>query len=263
MKIFSYIPLIFLAFTILDASDTQSSNQYSYWNVQALYGNEFHEPFNPVDIHKTLLTIENSSLWEWGSSFGFIDLLKSDENDDSATAIYGEWYPSASLSKLTNTDFGSGTLRDVSLTAGINAGRKSTGANPLVYLPGITIDLTLPTFAFFNLGAYAYIDRGTINNGVSNGCHKTGFQATSAWLLPFSINDTKVRFEGFIDYISSHGACTEQILTQPRIAFDFGNFIGLSSNHLFGGIEYQYWYNKFGIHNLNESFPQALLMYRF
>ncbi len=263
MKFFSSIPLIFLAFTILDASDTQSSNGYSYWDVQALYGNQFHEPFNPEDIHKTLITIENSSGWEWGNSFAFIDIAKSDANDDRATSIYGEWYPSASLSKLTDTDWNSGILKDVSLTAGINAGRKSTGANPLVYLPGITVDLTLPSFAFFNLGAYAYIDRGAINNGTSNGCHETGFQANSAWLLPFSISNTKMRFEGFVDYISSHGACTDQLLTQPQISIDIGTLIGVSSNHLFGGIEYQYWHNKFGIHNLNESFPQALLMYRF
>lgn len=263
MKFFSFIPLIFFAFTILNASETPSSNQYNNWNIQLLYGNEFREPFNPTDVHKTLITIENSSGWEWGNSFAFIDILKSDENDQRATAIYGEWYPSASISKLTESDLSYGILRDASITAGINAGRKSTGANPLAYLPGITVDLTLPSFAFFNVGGYAYIDRGTINNGDSNGCHQTGFQATSAWLLPFSISDTKVRFEGFVDYISSHGKCTEQVLTQPRISFDFGSLIGLSSNHLFGGIEYQYWRNKFGIRNLDENFPQALLMYRF
>lgn len=260
MKFLKSITLIAL---VLTAAYAQMPNQYSSWNAQLLHGNGFREPFNPTDVHKTLLTIENSFGWEWGNSFAFVDISKSDEADKRATAIYAEWYPSASISKLTNTDFNYGIIRDASITAGINVGRKSTGANPLAYLPGITVDLTIPSFTFINIGGYAYIDRGTINNGQSNGCQETGFQASLAWLLPFSINDTKVRFEGFIDYISSHGQCSEQVLTQPRISFDFGSLIGISSNHLFGGIEYQYWHNKFGNRSLDENFPQALLMYRF
>lgn len=258
-----FLKTILLITLISTSTYAQTPIRYSNWNAQLLYGNRFREPFNPTDVHKTLLTIENSSGWGWGNSFGFIDISKSDETDKRATAIYGEWYPSVSISKLTETNFSYGLLRDVSMTGGINAGRKSTGANPLVYLPGITVDLTIPSFAFLNVGGYAYIDKGTIKNGQSNGCHETGFQATSAWLLPFTINETKVRFEGFIDYITSHGKCSEQVLAQPRISFDFGSLIGLSSNHLFGGIEYQYWHNKFGNRNLDESFPQALLMYRF
>jgi nucleoside-specific outer membrane channel protein Tsx len=260
MKNITFFLLITMHFLTLHATQT---NNYSYWNVQALYGAKFNEPFNPKEVHKATATIENSSKWNWGNSFAFIDVVKSDSNDRNAVSIYGEWYPSASLTSISDSSLNFGIVQDISLTGGINVGRKSTGANPLVYLPGVTVDLTLPSFAFFNLGVYAYIDRGTINNGVSNGCHQTGFQITPSWLLPFSIGKTNLRFDGFLDYISSHGECSQQILTQPRITFDAGNIFGISSNHFYVGIEYQYWHNKFGIKNLDESFPQALLMYRF
>lgn len=42
---------------------------YSSWNIQALYGNDFQEPFNPKDVSKAILTMENSAGWSWGSSF--------------------------------------------------------------------------------------------------------------------------------------------------------------------------------------------------
>jgi nucleoside-specific outer membrane channel protein Tsx len=260
MKSITFFLLIIFHIFTLHATKT---NTHNYWNVQALYGTKFKEPFNPANVHKTLMTIENSSKWNWGNSFAFIDIAKSDTHDHDATSLYAEWYPSASLADISNSDLNFGIVKDISFTAGINAGHKSTGANPLVYLPGITVDLTFPSFVFFNLGIYAYIDRGTINNGRSNGCHQTGLQVTPAWLLPFTISKTNLRFEGFLDYISSHGECYEQLLTQPRISFDAGDIFGISSNHFFMGIEYQYWHNKFGIKNLDESFPQALLMYRF
>ena len=35
------------------------------------------------------------------------------------------------------------------------------------------------------------------------------------------------------------------------------------SGHLFVGLEYQYWYHKYGLKNLNESLPQALVVWKF
>ena len=116
-------------------TDAPKGGGYSNWDVQLLYGNGFREPGNPNDVAKTTFTIENASAWSWGSSYFFIDVLHSDSSDQNAWEGYGEWYPSASLGKMTGKDLSLGILKDVSLTTGINAGRKSTGANPLVFLP--------------------------------------------------------------------------------------------------------------------------------
>ena len=242
---------------------------YSNWNVQFLHGSHFQEPFNPANVHKDIITIENSSAWSWGSSYFFIDTLYSSENElnvdgyeVSAWEGYAEWYPSASISKMTGADLSVGILNDVSLTMGINAGRKSTGSDPLVYLPGLTFDLKLPGFAFFSLGTYAYIDQGQVNNGDSNDCHSSGAQVTPSWLVPFSIGDADFQFGGFIDFITAHGHCESQVVSQPQLTMDVGKMLGATPGKFYAGVEYQYWNNKFGFEGMDEHFPQVMAAYK-
>ena len=234
---------------------------YSNWDMQVLYGNQFREPGNPNDVAKGIVTFENSSGWSWGSSYFFVDILRSDGNDQHATEVYAEWYPSASLSKLSGTRLSLGPLRDVSATLGINAGTKSTGAEPLVFLPGLTLDLNIPGFKFFSLGTYAYIDQGRIS-GASNGCHSTTYQVTPSWSLPFSIGAVKLSFDGFVDFIGSHGQCARQVLSQPQLKLDLGALWAIPGK-VSVGIEWQYWDNKFGIDGLKESFPQLMVQWVF
>lgn len=229
---------------------------YSSWDVQLLYGTKFREPGNPADVAKQITTFENSSGWSWGSSYFFVDVLKSNGEDNHATEVYGEWYPSASLSKLSGNKLAFGPVRDVSATFGINAGTKSTGAAPMVYLPGATFDLSIPGFKFFSLGTYAYIDEGRIN-GASNGCHSTTYQITPSWSLPFAFGGIKLSFDGFVDFIGSHGSCASQTLSQPQLKLDVGSFWS-KSGKAYVGVEWQYWRNKFGIQGLDENFPQLL-----
>jgi nucleoside-specific outer membrane channel protein Tsx len=234
---------------------------YSNWDAQLLHGSRFREPGIAGDVSKGILTIENAAGWSWGSSYFFVDVLRSDGTDSHATEVYSEWYPSASLSKLSGRAFAFGPVRDVSATLGINAGTKSTGAAPLVLLPGATLDLKLPGFAFFSLGTYFYIDKGRIG-GASNGCHDTTYQLTPSWALPFRIGSVQLSFDGFIDFIGSHGQCESQIISQPQLKVDLASF-GAKPGVFQVGIEWQYWRNKFGIEGLNESFPQALFVWKY
>lgn len=234
---------------------------FSTWNAQLLYGSDFQEPGNPIDVGKAILTFENASGWEWGSSFFFVDIIRSDKHDAHSSEVYGEWFPSASLSALTGKDLSLGLLRNISVTMGINAGTKNTGANPLVYLPGLTFDLNLPGFAFFSIGAFAYIDDGRFS-GQDNGCHDTTYQVTPSWSLPFALGKAKFSFDGFIDFIGDHGQCVSQVLSQAQLKIEVARF-GSKPDTLHAGIEWQYWDDKFGIDGLNESFPQALLVWKF
>ena len=250
------------------AQDADSSDQapvagsFSAWNMQVLYGTDFEEPFNPNQVGKLTLSIENSAAWSWGSSYFFVDTLYSTQNDNGAWDLYGEWYPSASFGKMSGKDLSAGIFKDISLTMGLNAGRKSTGASPLVFLPGTTIDFKLPGFAFFSLGLYAYIDEGKFD-GESNGCNNTGFQATSSWLVPFHLGKTDWQFGGFGEYITAHGACVEQFVSQTQLLVDLGKAFGRSPEKFYAGIEYVYWNNKFGNKGLDESVPQFMMMYKF
>lgn len=243
------------------ANQAATFEGFSTWDIQALYGTTFREP-GVHDVKKGTATLENSSAWSWGSSYFFIDYLRSDSADQNASEFYGEWYPSASISRMFGRDYSQRLLlRDVLITTGFNMGSKSTGAAPFVFLPGLTFDLKFPLFQFFSLGTYAYIDKGRMN-GQGNGCNSTTYQITPSWSLPFGFGSAKFRFDGFIDYIGSHGQCAHQVVSQPTIKLDLGNFRG-KPERLLAGVEWAYWRNKYGISGLNQTATQGVLMWVF
>ena len=248
----------------LGAAGNAAAEIWSDTEVQVLYGDKFQEPFNPQDIAKTIITLQHAGGWEYGRNFFFFDMLRSDGADNAAGEIYGEWYSTFSFSKMFSTEMKFGIIKDVGFTAGLNYGAKSGAgptAQPTVFLPGITVDLDLPGFAFFNVDILAYMDRGKFG-GVDNGCNADSYQITPSWKLPFTLGSTKWSFEGFADFMGDHGACEFSILTQPQLRLDVGNFMG-KPDKMFVGIEYQYWKNKYGIKDLEDNFPQLLGVWKF
>ncbi|HEU5280367.1 MAG TPA: hypothetical protein VFU82_00040 [Gammaproteobacteria bacterium] len=243
------------------ADQASTSKAFTTTDIQALYGNSFREPGVSNIIARTV-TLENSAGWSWGSSYFFMDYIRYNQSAQNATEFYSEWYPSVSISKTTHADFSARPiLDDILITMGVNAGSNNTGASPLVFLPGLTFNLKIPKFQFFSLGAYAYMDKGRIGS-TGNGCNNTTYQITPSWSLPFDIGSASFRFDGFVDYIGSHGQCSHQIVSQPTLKLDLGNFRG-RPNRLFAGVEWSYWRNKFGISGLNQTAPQAVVMWVF
>src|SRR4029079_6480657 len=111
------------------------------------------------------------------SSYFFMDYLRSSPNDANASEYYGEWYPSVSLNWINGKPLCLTGINDILITMGVNAGAKTTGGAPVVFLPGLTFDVKIPFFQFFPLGTYAYMDKGRVNQ-YGNGCNTTGFQIT-------------------------------------------------------------------------------------
>ncbi len=243
------------------ASQESSDKGFSSWDIQALYSSDFHEPGINQDVGKFTSTLENSASWRWGSSYFFTDYLRSNSIEEHAVEFYGEWYPSASIAKIFDIDREKCFLKDVLITMGVNAGSKSTGATPLVYLPGVTLDFKIPGFQFFSVGTYAYLDHGRIN-GQGNGCNASSYQITPSWSVPFEIDIMRFRFDGFVDFIGSHGECSSQVVAQPTIKLDLGNFAG-KPDRLLAGVEWAYWRNKYGIKDLDQTAPQAVVMWVF
>ena len=97
------------------------------------------------------------------------------------------------------------------------------------------------------------------------------------WAYPFKIGSTSWSIEGHIEYID--GADTEEfvsgvgkvgegereswILAQPQLRLDLGEVMYGQAGQLFVGIEYQYWDNKLGDKDTDESVVQALAVWRF
>ncbi len=238
----------------------QAGEPFSAWDVQLLYGTSYHEPDVAPDISKALVTFENAAGWKWGSSYFFVDLLRSySAADQSATEVYGEWYPSASLRAMSGRGPGSGFVRDVSLTMAVNAGTRSTGSQTMVLLPGVTAELAVPGFKLLTLGVYAYVDRTKID-GEEFGAHGTGIQITPSWSVPFHIGRASLVLDGFADYIGEHGELSYQVLAQPQLKVDISPLWHREGKVLVG-VEWQIWKNKYGIYGLDESVPQALVFW--
>ena len=229
--------------------------------LQLLHGSGFKEPFNPRSVSKTTASLQHAAGYSWGSSYAYVDFLKSDAAERHAEEFFAEAYVYPSLSRLTGRSWSASIVKDVALSAGVNYGEKNDGANPKALLAGVIFFFDLPSFAFAQMSTHAYFDRGEFK-GQPTGCQGDGYQITPAWSLPFQLSTAKLTFEGFVDYTSAHGQCHDQLLTQPQLRVDVGDFFGMPKK-LFAGIEYQYWQNKFGIKGLNDEVPQALLVWKF
>ncbi|HEU0200801.1 MAG TPA: outer membrane protein OmpK [Burkholderiaceae bacterium] len=244
------------------------------------YGTKFREPFNPfaakdpnkpwqndTDVTKYYLTLQHASGHKLGRNFFFVDILNSTKNDPPGPSghgeIYSEGYTSLSLSKLTGATLSFGPVADVNLTAGYNYGAKSNGANPRVFLAGVTVDFKVPGFIFFNVDVLSYNDKGRFAGGPS--INDTTYQITPVWLSKFSLGPTNWVFTGHVDFIGKRcpatGSCDgrkTEILAQPELRMDVGQFVGKKET-VYLGIKYNWWRNKFGFDGLNESNPQLQL----
>lgn len=261
-----------LAAMIAAAFATVGTAQAADWSdteVQVLRGTKFRDNGDKsTEFGKTIVTLNHVSGYKYGGNFFFVDFQRSDSggSDNGASEVYGEYYHTLSYTKVRGIDWSKNFVKDIGLSTGFNWGSKNStfGSNARVLLVGPSVDLNIPGFAFFNFAAQAYIDRGRFNGfggGKLCGSNSTGVQFTPAWAAPFSIGPAKFEFSGFVDIITNHGSCATQVLAQPQLRWDVGNHFGKPGT-MFLGVEYQYWDNKFGSKQRNESFPQLLLAWK-
>jgi len=232
--------------------------QWSNSEIQYLHGGNYQEPFNPNDVSQSIITITNAHGWTYGRNFFFMDTLFTESGQSSQTNLYGEAYSTLSLSKISGLDLSYGIFKDFGLTGGINLGENmnSRRSGFRAWLYGITLDFNLPGFDYFNVDFLRQRVTETADIG-------TSWQITPVWKLPFEIAGTKWSFEGFADFIGKKGdRAARQALAQPQLRLDIGDLWG-NRSHLYLGIEYQYWHNKYGIKGLHDNVPQALLLWQF
>lgn len=262
-RIFLAISLYLCVFFNLSSS----AADWSHAEISLIKGDQYHDNSNEKDIKKTIITLQYASGYKYGQNFFFIDAIKADANDNRHGEIYGEYYHTISLAKIKGYDWSKDLIRDLGLKGGINYGAKNSpfGPNPEVYLAGPSIDWNVPGFSFLNLSILAYVDNSTYSGfgrGYSCGSASTTYIIAPSWKAPLSVGNHKFSFEGFLDIIGKHGDCEEQVIFQPQFRWDVGNYFGQPGT-IFVGVEYQYWKSKYGIGGRKESFPQALLSWKF
>ncbi|MXZ34244.1 MAG: nucleoside-binding protein [Acidobacteria bacterium] len=251
-----WVVTAFLVLATPAAAAAQAEFHYQYGKLA--------NPFSGARENTSILTVQHAAGWRLGDSFFFLDILNDGLQDGfNDKDLYGEWYPTLSLGKVSGKKFQLGPIRDISVIGGLNFG---ADANVLKYLPGVRASWKVPGFAFLNTDVMAYIDG---NSGASSGGAprtSNSFTVDVNWALPFRLGSQSFLMGGHAEYI---GASTDEfgnrvkgwILAQPQLTWDLGAAFG-AANHLLVGIEYQYWRNKLGVEE-DEYAPQLLLIWRF
>jgi nucleoside-specific outer membrane channel protein Tsx len=253
---------VIVVLLLLVAAPCARAQNFSVSDLQITYGPNFKEPGISEGVPKNDFTFENITTWSWGSSLVFVDVLRSwSDADQNAKEVYGEWYPSVSLRKVSGRKPSTGFLRDVSATIGLNSGVRSTGPAPFAVLPGATFELNVPGFSFVSVGTFAYIDRGRFE-GQPTGCAATTYQVTPAWSLPFKAGGAALSFDGFVDFIGEHAQCKAMILSQPQLRLDI-SALWHKPGTIYAAVELDYWHNKYGIEGLHENFWLPVFLWKF
>ncbi|MBS0354761.1 MAG: hypothetical protein JSR83_12795 [Proteobacteria bacterium] len=253
---------IVAALTLAGGAGQAVAADWSETEVQVLNGSGFRDPVSGNDVRKTTITLQHVSGYTYGRNYFFIDSYWGSGKAQRSNDIYGEYYHYLSLSKTAGVNLGEGFLKDISLTAGVNAGSSTGGAGTRILLYGVTLDFAVPGFSYFNVDLLAYDDRSHFD-GVRPDYSRT-YQLTPVWRLPFNIGSTQWSFEGFCDFIGARGEGTvRQTLCQPQLRLDVGQLVSGRRDAIYVGTEYNYWRNKYGIDGLNESFANIMMVVKF
>lgn len=207
-------------------------------------------------------TVQHASGWVLGDLFFFFDMVNA---EDASLDIYGEAYPSLSLSKVSGGRVWFGPIRDVSLLMGFNW---AADADVRKYLPGVGLSWNIPGFLFLNTWVTAFLDGsgGADSGGAPS--ETSSFMVEVNWDYPFEIGKASFSIEGHVEYIGDRSNefgedVSWWINGQPQLRLDLGEHLYGQSGQLFIGTEFWFWVNKLGDPSTDESAFQALLVWRF
>lgn len=220
-------------------------------NVQFLYGDQFELSGNE---EQSIISFEHASGWKYGDNHLFVDVTAPDKE---GTEVYGEWSTRVAPGRFFDITAKEGLFKEAFLTAEYDFGNSGgfciddevVELETRVLLYGGAIDLNLPGFNFFQLNVQVRDD--------DNQDGQT-YQITPVWGMNFDIAALSFEFSGFIDFAGDEGDSEANILAQPQLLLDVGEFFNAPKS-LYVGTEYQYWENKYGVKGIDESFAQAMV----
>jgi nucleoside-specific outer membrane channel protein Tsx len=251
------VGLLATTFAIGSQAEIWSSTEVHYSNGDLL--NAFDN--NGGEINTSILTLQHAGGHKYGDNFFFIDHSRA---KDTKTELYGEWYSNFSLGAITGNDMSFGAVKDVGLIAGFNF---AADVDKLWLLPGVRLALDLPGFAFANLDITGY-NHVTTKTGDKE--EESSYMLDFNWAYPFKAGGLSWSVEGHAEYIAgrdmkdiSAGKCEDWILAQPQVRLDLGEALGGEAGNFYVGLEYQYWKNKLGQKDKNESTVQLQTVWNF
>jgi nucleoside-specific outer membrane channel protein Tsx len=242
------------------------SSQAEIWSSTEMHysSGDLLNPFSKKEVGTTIITLQHAGGHKYGKNFFFVDHSRT---KDSGTEFYGEWYSTFSLGAITGSDMSFGAVKDVGLIAGFNF---APSVDKIILLPGVSLALDLPGFAFANLDITGYNHVTTATDAKEE---ESSYMLDFNWAYPFKAGGFSWSIEGHAEYIAGRdvinangtkGTPAENwILAQPQLRMDLGEALGNEAGNFFVGIEYQYWKNKLGVKGQNESTVQLQTVWNF
>lgn len=247
-------------------------------SVSLLKGDGFRDDLG-YRTDKTTMTIENFSMWEYGTVFFYYDITEptTDDTDSDASPgnfdgeqvsnqFFGGISTTVSFSKMTGKNVGYGALRDVSLRLEIENGSGNGANNFQNYFYGLNYDLAVPGFDFVSLNT---VLRDNPND------RGVGFQIGGFWQMTYEWNTwSKFKFTGFFatspwngdqdsdanPFFSKNG---RYLTTQPQLLYDLGYGLWNKKDRLEIGLEYAYFINRFQGKDKDEKVLQYMTKISF
>jgi nucleoside-specific outer membrane channel protein Tsx len=253
--------LLATVFAVSSQAEIWSSTEVHYSSGDLL--NPFAEKEESDSTQ--IVTFQHAGGHKYGDNFFFVDHSRVKNKD---TKFYGEWYSNFSLGAITGSEMSFGMVKDVGVIAGFNF---STVVNSMWLLPGVRLALDLPGFAFANLDITGY---NHVTSGADASEEESSYMIDFNWAYPFKMAGGSWSIEGHAEYISGRDVVNSQgtknaegkedwILMQPQLRFDLGEALGNEAGNFFVGVEYQYWKNKLGAKDKNESTVQLQTVWNF
>lgn len=239
-------------------------------SVSFLWGNNFRDDLG-YEKEKLTMTVENFSVWEYGTVFFYFDLTEpfSDSNGDS-NQYFGGISPTFSFNKMFGWTFGGGFLQDVSIRLELENGSGSGENNFRNYFYGLQYDLAVPGFDFFSFNT---VLRDNPNS------RSVGFQLGAFWQMSWDYGRwNRYKFTGFvatspwdgdIDPEDAHGGPYSPskrgryLTAQPQFLYDLGYGLFGKPNRLEVGAEYGYFINRYQLMDKDEKVLQAMVKFTY
>ena len=239
----------------MSAAAAQAETFWTNTSLSYLAGSDYVNPFMPAgtedEADGSVITFEHAGAYNWGKSFSFIDIIETDNKTINSDETYLEVGVDFSL---TGGKGFQSAVKDIYLVTQLENG---TASVPFTnYLGGIGLRWDVPGFTFFDTNIYYR----------NNDLQDDNAQLTVAWGLPFSIGPVAMTFDGFFDYATAtedaFGDVDDYFHAQPQLKVDLGNFWN-QANKYYVGVEVDYWQNKFGVKDADQTAVQAMVQINF
>lgn len=238
-------------------------------SVSVLRGDNFRDDLG-YRSSKTTLTIENFSMWDYGTVFFYYDITEPTGNDQGpdyySNQFFGGIAPTVSLSKLTGKDWSWGILKDVQLRAELENGSGNGYAAFRNYFYGLQYDLAVPGFDFISFNTVI-----RDNPEVAG----VGFQIGGFWQMSWEYGPwRKFKFTGFFATSPWDGNNNNKdfapldpkgrfFTAQPQFLWDVGLPLTGKANQIEVGVEYAYFLKRFQFEDKDEKCLQGMVKVSF